>query len=301
MSYNPANPNGQATMLNSSPVVLASNQNNSLETGGNLATAATNTTTIAGAVVAQGSTTSGQPGELQLGAVTTSPPTYTTAKSSPLSLDTAGNLRTSITNTSLSVSQASGDWNDNIAQIAGSTVATAATGVMQVGIVGNSGAKIDQVTGSTVPTNAIYNGANAVTSENSSTTSGDLVGIVADKVGKIIVLPYANPENFLSTLGLGNTSVTTTASTSLVAAQASGIKVYITGISLSNTGTSTSLVLLQNGSSGTTIWQGIAPAGGGSNIVLPTPICTSAATALYFAAGTATTTLYISVTGYIGK
>lgn len=42
---------------------------------------------------AQGSTTSGQTGPLIQAAVTTSAPTYTTAQTSPLSLDTAGNLR----------------------------------------------------------------------------------------------------------------------------------------------------------------------------------------------------------------
>lgn len=45
---------------------------------------------------AQGSTTSGQTGNLIEGAVTTSPPTYTTAQTSPLSLDTAGNLRVNV-------------------------------------------------------------------------------------------------------------------------------------------------------------------------------------------------------------
>jgi len=40
-----------------------------------------------------GSTTSGQSGALVFGAVTTSAPTYTTAQSHPLSLDTSGNLR----------------------------------------------------------------------------------------------------------------------------------------------------------------------------------------------------------------
>lgn len=43
--------------------------------------------------VAQGSTTSGQTGPLIQGAVTTSAPSYTTAQTSPLSLDTAGNVR----------------------------------------------------------------------------------------------------------------------------------------------------------------------------------------------------------------
>jgi len=42
---------------------------------------------------AQGSTTSGQNGVLLQGAVTTAAPTYTTATTNPLSLDTSGNLR----------------------------------------------------------------------------------------------------------------------------------------------------------------------------------------------------------------
>lgn len=44
-------------------------------------------------VLAQESTTSGQTGPLMQGAVTTAAPTYTTGKTDPLSLDTAGNLR----------------------------------------------------------------------------------------------------------------------------------------------------------------------------------------------------------------
>lgn len=44
--------------------------------------------------VAIGSTTVGQNGDLVQGAVTTASPTYTTAQTAPLSLDTAGNLRT---------------------------------------------------------------------------------------------------------------------------------------------------------------------------------------------------------------
>jgi hypothetical protein len=46
--------------------------------------------------VAQGSTTSGQTGSLIQGAVTTAAPAYTTAQTSPLSLDTAGNLRVNV-------------------------------------------------------------------------------------------------------------------------------------------------------------------------------------------------------------
>src|SRR5262249_42195711 len=45
-------------------------------------------------IYGQGSTTSGQSGELSLGAFTTTAPTYKAAQSNPLSLDTSGNLRT---------------------------------------------------------------------------------------------------------------------------------------------------------------------------------------------------------------
>lgn len=48
-------------------------------------------------ILAQGSTTSGQLGQLAMGAVTTAAPTYTTAQSSPISLDTAGNIRVNCT------------------------------------------------------------------------------------------------------------------------------------------------------------------------------------------------------------
>lgn len=54
---------------------------------------------VTGLQVAQGATTSGQKGILNQGAVTTSAPSYTTAQTSPLSLDTSGNLRV-ITSTS---------------------------------------------------------------------------------------------------------------------------------------------------------------------------------------------------------
>jgi len=50
--------------------------------------------TVTAGGLAQGSTTSGQTGTLVQGAVTTGAPTYTTAQTSPLSLTTAGGLRT---------------------------------------------------------------------------------------------------------------------------------------------------------------------------------------------------------------
>src|SRR6516225_8553456 len=52
-----------------------------------------NITTLGMTINAIGSTTSGQSGPLVMGAVTTTPPTYTTAQTNPLSLTTTGLLR----------------------------------------------------------------------------------------------------------------------------------------------------------------------------------------------------------------
>lgn len=60
------------------------------------ATLASILTSVSGLSLAQGSTTSGQPGVLSFGAVTTSAPSYTNGQSSPLSLMTFGALRTAI-------------------------------------------------------------------------------------------------------------------------------------------------------------------------------------------------------------
>lgn len=128
----------QKTMANSIPIAIASDQtaipatqsgtwniNNvsgtvslptgastsALQTSGNtsLSTIVTNTTHLA-----QGSTTSGQTGDLQLAATTTAAPTYTTGQTNPLSLTTAGALRTDSSGTtqpisgSVTVTQATG-------------------------------------------------------------------------------------------------------------------------------------------------------------------------------------------------
>lgn len=144
--------------------------------------------------------------------------------------------------------------------------------------------------------NPVYQGAIGITSEQAVVTTGHKVGFVADVTGKQIIMPFANKENFIS----GNISTTGNAGVSLISAQSSGIKIYVTNISIANTGTAATLVTLQNGSGGSAIWQTIAPAGGGSNISLAVPILTSAATALFITFATASSTAYCSVSGYIG-
>ncbi len=151
-------------------------------------------------------------------------------------------------------------------------------------------------TTSAIPAVAMPAGFKALSADQTATTTTYNTQGIVDLVGKQIVMPYALNQLFVK----GSSSATGTSSTSLIAAGAAGIKNYITSISIANTGTSTSLITLQDGSGGATLLTTIAPAGGGSNITLPVPIATSAATALYFAAGTASTTIYLTAVGYTG-
>lgn len=73
-----------AAVVADNSLVVALSPNSSVPTG-------TNNIGVTG--VAQGSTTSGEHGDLVQGAVTTSSPSYTTGQTSPLSLTTAGALR----------------------------------------------------------------------------------------------------------------------------------------------------------------------------------------------------------------
>lgn len=91
---------------------------------------ATGTTINPAEDYAQGSTTSGQNGVLTQGAVTTAAPTYTTGQTNPLSLTTAGALRTDSSATTQPISgtvtanQGTANatpWNQNISQYGGSS------------------------------------------------------------------------------------------------------------------------------------------------------------------------------------
>lgn len=86
---------GQKVMASSMPVTIASDQSAIPITAASLPlpTGAATEATLAKLPLAQGSTTSGQSGPLVQGAVTTAAPAYTTAQTSPLSLNTSGGLR----------------------------------------------------------------------------------------------------------------------------------------------------------------------------------------------------------------
>lgn len=169
-----------------------------LETGGNLASIKTDTDNLN---TAQGATTSGLKGPIIQGAVTTAAPTYTTATTNPLSLTTAGALRTDASGSTQPISgtitanAGTGTFNIqtnaavNIAQIAGATALTGhgvASGALRVelptdgtGVVGlNAGTQtvgsIASVTTSIVPGTAATNLGKARAATPGTTDTGTL-------------------------------------------------------------------------------------------------------------------------------
>lgn len=131
--------------------------------------------------------------------------------------------------------------------------------------------------------------------------SGDRTNLITDLVGKLITLPYANPENFVS--GAITSAMTGTTSTSLVAAPAAGLRNYITTIIVSNAHATVGTdIVIQDGSGGTTLLTIPAAAVyGGAVITLPVPLRQpTTATAIYCANVTTGASTKVSAVGYKG-
>ncbi len=169
----------------------------------------------------------------------------------------------------------------------------------------------DATTGLAVGGNVAHDGADsgkplkvggrARSSEIAAVSSDDRVDFLTDLVGKLIVLPYANPENFVS--GAITSAMTGTTSTSLIAAPASGLRNYITQITVSCAhATQGTDIVIQDGSGGTTLYTIPAAAlYGGAAITFPTPLRQpTTATAIYCANVTTGSSTKVSASGYKG-
>lgn len=147
--------------------------------------------------------------------------------------------------------------------------------------------------------NPIKMGGRAVNADITAVSANnDRTDFVATLTGKQIVQPYSNPENFVDGTPL---TLTDTTSTSCMAAPAGSLRNYITQILVTNShATVGTLVKIQDGSGGTTIYQGYAaPVGGGFSISFPTPLKQpTTATAVYVACGTTGSNTYVSMSGY---
>lgn len=142
--------------------------------------------------------------------------------------------------------------------------------------------------------NPVKVGARAVNAEPTAVANADRVNLIADLVGKLITLPYSNPENFLD--GTGN--ATGTADTAVIAAQGGGVRIYVTALIVHNSSATDTFVNVKDGV--TTKLVVPAPNKGGAVIPLPVPLKLTANTALNFASAAAVTTMYVSAVGYKG-
>lgn len=155
--------------------------------------------------------------------------------------------------------------------------------------------------------NPLKIGGKAVSAEPAAVAAADRVNALFDLVGKLIVLPYANPENFVS--GAITAAMTGTTTTSLLAAPAAGLRNYITQITTSNGSTTVPTdIIIQDGSGGTTLYVLPCPIGtgtgsgtSGGTFVFPTPLRQpTTGTAIYCANVTTGSSTKVSASGYKG-
>jgi hypothetical protein len=182
----------------------------------------------------------------------------------------------------------------DLTKVAGASLANGGlAGSQSIGGTGAAGAAITQ--------NPLNLGAKGVSAEPAAVTAGQLSQLVTDLVGKLVVLPYANPESFVSG---ATAAMTATTSTSLLAAPAAGLRNYVTHLIATNShATVGTFVSILDGVAGATVYSGYAaPAGGGFSITLPTPLRQpTAATALYCVDGTTGANVVVSASGYTGR
>lgn len=190
----------------------------------------------------------------------------------------------------------------DLKQVAGTTIVTGGTaGTQSVGgIVANNGTINSAV-------NPILVGGQAVSSENVAGTTAKLAQFVTDLVGKLIVLPFCNPENIVS--GIVSSAMTGTTSTSCVASPGGSLRNYITSITVSNGSTTVPTdILIQDGNGGTTLWIVPAPIGTGTGTGTSGATLTfspalrqpTTATAIYVANVTTGSSTKVSINGYKG-
>jgi hypothetical protein len=136
---------------------------------------------------------------------------------------------------------------------------------------------------------------------NSKTGTGVVTGELdgysgINDLSPVTVIPWASGT---LVTGVVTTAMTNTASNQVIAGAASNY-LYITSCHASNDHASTdTLMLLQNGSGGSTIGKFMVPHGGGNDLNWPTPIAVSTAGNGLFAANVTTaSSTYIECTGF---
>ncbi len=125
----------------------------------------------------------------------------------------------------------------------------------------------------------------------------DRVDFRATTDGRQITHPYCSPEDIVS----GVAAITDGSSTSVIASSGSGVRTYITSVSIANTSATPVTVDIRDGAAGTVMATFMAPAGGGCVLALPVPLRGSAATAWCADPSASASTVTVTLVGFKSK
>jgi hypothetical protein len=140
----------------------------------------------------------------------------------------------------------------------------------------------------------LWLGAQAQTGEIATSATGKLIPLVADKVGKQIILPHANPENYTS----GKAAINTTVAQQIITAANATNRFYMTSMQLGNSSTAATTILVSLNDPAQS--QFIVPGGGGSNLTFPVPLVFGLGSAVLATCAAAAATVYVNAQGYVG-
>jgi len=249
-------------------------------------------TSVNGILAAQGSTTSGQSGPLAQTATTINAPTYTTAKTNPLSSDTSGNLRVSLkdtpTNTNnLNVAVASAlpagtnllgktgiDQTTPGTTNAISIAQVGSTNTVTGGVNGSLSVGGPTASGASIAANPVTVGSRAMVGSTLPTavTDGQVVNQMTDKFGRQVVIPNAIRDIVLP---IAQVTMTTTSEATMISAGGSGVFNDIISLVVINTSATATQVDFRDdtiANSGTIRLSLYVPAGDTRGISLSTPL-----------------------------
>lgn len=153
--------------------------------------------------------------------------------------------------------------------------------------------------GSANPSSGISNGLDALSSEQTKATTGNIISAMGDLVGKQVTSPYANRENFLScAVTITDTSGHTCTG---MGAQGASVKIYVTDFACTRNDAGTTAISATLGDASTTIVD--LPnngGGGGFSKTYNVPLVIAANTAFTLTMSNSITSVHCSASGFKG-
>lgn len=265
-------------------------------------------TSIADAAAFTRATTSVTP---VAGVVETSAPTLTNGNTGALSLTTGGALRVSVASGSVAgvledAASAGGEEGLLMMGVRQDTLSstTSADGdfcypkYTAVGALHAAAAGV-AAHDAAISGNPVRLAGRALTADYTAVAAGDTADLITTLLGKLVTVPYANPNQTWSYAAASGGIVNTTGVTAKAAAGA-GIRNYITHVSVINGhATVDTDVQIRDGATGTVLWRGFAKAaGGGVSESFDPPLRGTANTLVEIANGTTGSATYFNMQGF---